>query len=329
MAKSSSIEDRKVERKTLKQRARALLLSPSSYYYLASDNNNKTKAVASRAASFEMPVHRKVGFMQELQESVSTKVSTEFDLKNSTPSTLLTSNWAMEGAQHVKKHPDDINMVVLTMVTLALFACCRKFMTRVSIEKHDFDDETIKALHNAHDSSANNMASKGEQKQSLKNEPNSTADIPSQVSTGEEKIEDLPPQLIFEVATSAIETTKRDCSSAGSTTASTVFTLSTAEAKDDDNCSIDTETAGDSAKIAEVQEFERNLVEEPNLGMTNISAASLDKKGSTLKKKLDIPTKNVEESAVLGKDAQAIMGVAMKVAAAVVAVNVLVLARRR
>jgi hypothetical protein len=348
----SPIEDRKVERKTLKQRARALLLTPSSYYP-APDNNKKTKAVASRAASDEMAVQRKVSFMQELQESVST----EFNLKVSTP-TPMTPNWAINATQHAKQHPDDSNTVLVAVLTLALLACCivraaaccLKFKSRVSVVKQDFDDETNKTFQNAYDhyGVANNMASKCEQKQSFENELRATVgdeeeqnghnvlDLPSEVSTGVEKVEDLPPQLIFEVATSGIETSKHS-SSAGSTTGSTVFTISTAgETKDDDNCSIDTETAGDSAKMAsfcssplKAQEFERNLTDEATPAMTNISAASFNKKGSMSKKTLDTPIEDVEESAVLGKDVQALFGVAMKVAVAVVAVNVLVLTRRR
>jgi hypothetical protein len=197
------------------------------------------------------------------------------------------------------------------------------------------------------------MAVKGEQKQLLENELNATTvckeeqhgrnvlEMPSQVSTGEEKVEESDPQRIFEIARSTLETTIKsemgDCPwSPGSTTASTVFTISTAgETKDDDNCSIDTETEVDSAKMAsfctsplKVQEFERNLTEESNPAMTNTSAASSDK-GSMLKKTPYIPIEDAEESAVLGKDAQALIGVAMKVAVAVVAVNVLVLTRRR
>jgi hypothetical protein len=336
---SSSIEDRKVERKTLKQRARALFRSPSSYY-MASENKQKMRAVA-RAAADEMPGHRKVGFIQELQE----RVSTEFALKDSTL-TFLTSNWAIDATQQVQQQLDDINMVLVAVLTLALVACClraatycRKFTTRVSTGKQDFD-ETIKTLHNAHDSGTYNTAFKGEKKQSLENELNATTvakeeqqghnvlEMPSQVSTGEEKLEDLDPQRIFEVARSAIEKTKQsqmgDCPSPGSTTASTIFTISTdGKRKDDDDYSIDSETTGDSAKIAlfctsplEVQEFKRNLLEEPEPAVANIGAAG-------------IPTEDVEESAVLGKDAQAVMVVAMKLAAAFVAVNVFVLARRR
>jgi hypothetical protein len=147
---------------------------------------------------------------------------------------------------------------------------------------------------------------------------NNVLDMPPQVSSSEEKCGGVPQQLIFRVARSAIETNKH-FSSAESTTASTVFSVSTAgETKDDDNCSIDTETTGDSANMAsspvKVQEFERNLTEESEPAIT---------------KTLDIPIEDVAESAVLGKDAQAFIGVAMKVAVAVVAVNVLVLTRRR
>lgn len=99
--------------------------------------------------------------------------------------------------------------------------------------------------------------------------------------------------------------------------------------------SVDTETVGDSANMTtfcatplQVQEFERNLSEEPEPAMTNTSAASSDKR-SILKKTLDVPIEDVEESAVVDKDAQALIGVAMKVAVAVVAVNVMVLTRRR
>jgi hypothetical protein len=330
-SKLSSIENRKVERKTLKARARALLRTPSSYYPV-SENKKKSRAV-----------------MQELQDSVS--VSRGFDFKYFTPSTLLTSNWAIESTQHAKQQLGYSNMVLVAVVTLALVAFCiraaifcRKFTTGVSIEKQ----VTVKTLHDAYGSGAKNMASQVEEKQSLEKELKSTAigkeehhghnvlDMPSQISSSEEaKGDGLPPQLIFEVARSAIETTK-DFSSAESTTASTVFTISTAgETKDDDNCSIDTETEVDSAKMAsfctsplKVQEFERNLTEESNPAMTNTSAASSDK-GSMLKKTPYIPIEDAEESAVLGKDAQALIGVAMKVAVAVVAVNVLVLTRRR
>jgi hypothetical protein len=339
-SKLSSIEGRKVERKTLKERAGALLLTPSSYYP-ASDNKKKTRAVALREASDEMPVRRNFSFMQELQESVSIK----FDLKDSSPKTLLTSKWAIEYAQHIKQQQTEYsNMVLVAVVTLVLVACCiraaifcRKFATGVSIGKQ----VTVKTLH------AKNMASQGEEKESLEKELNSTArgkeeqhghnvlDMPPQVSSSEEKGDDLPPQLIFEVARSAVETTK-EFSSAESTTASTVFTISTAgETKDDDNCSIDTETAGESAKMTSLcnsplraQEFERNLTEEPEPAMTNISAASFNK-CSMVKKTLDVPIDDVEESAVVGKDTQALIGVAMKVAVAVVAVNVLVFTRRR
>jgi hypothetical protein len=99
--------------------------------------------------------------------------------------------------------------------------------------------------------------------------------------------------------------------------------------------SVDTETVGDSANMTtfcatplQVQEFERNLSEEPEPAMTNTSAASSDKR-SILKKTLDVPIEDVEESAVVDKDAQALIGVAMKVAVAVVAVNMIFLTRRR
>jgi hypothetical protein len=343
----SSIEGRKVERKTLKERARVLLRTPSSFYPV-SDSKKKTRAViALREASDEIPVHRNFSFMEELQESVSI----EFDLKDSTPGTLLKSTQAIESAQHVKQLPDYNSIVMVVVVTLALVACCmrsaifcRKFTTQVSIGKQ----VTVKTLQDTHDSGARNTASEGEEKHSLEEELKNTArgkeeqhglnvlDTPSHISSTEEKGEDLPPQLIFEVARSAIDTI-RQFSSAESTTASTVFSLSTAgETKDDDNCSIDTETAGDSAKMAslctspiKVQEFERNLTDESNPTTTNISTASFDKKRSMLKETPDVPIEDVKESAVLGKDAQAIFGVAMKVAMAVVAVNVLVLTRRR
>jgi hypothetical protein len=59
--------------------------------------------------------------MQELQKSVSI----EFDLQDSTtPSTLLTSNWAIESAQHVTQQPDDSNMVLVAALQLAMVAYC-------------------------------------------------------------------------------------------------------------------------------------------------------------------------------------------------------------
>lgn len=347
----SSIEDRKVERKTLKQRARALFRSPSSYYP-ASHNKKKTKSDAK-----EMAVHRKMSFMQELQESASI----ELDLKDSTPLTPLTSNWAIKVAQHAEQQPYDSSMVQVAVLTLVLVVFLIRAATyhrqqnksRDSKGKRDFD-QTVKTLHDVHNISVNDTASKGEQKKSLQSDLRVTAEgeeeqyghnvlnVPSHhVSSDEEKAKNLPPQLIFEVAGSGIETTeqshKEDCSSSGSTTASTVFTISTTgEAEDDDNCSIDTETAGDSSKMdsyltapPKVQRVERNLTEDSKPNVTNVCATSINKKRSILKKTLDVSTENDEESAEFGKDMQGFVGVAMKIAVAVVAVNMLVLIRRR
>jgi hypothetical protein len=347
----SSVQDRNVERKTLKEQAGALLRSPSSYYK-ASEDNKKMRAVAiTREAADEMPVHSKIGFMQELQASVSL----EFDLKDSTP-TPMTSNWAINATQQAKQQPDDSNMVLVVGVTLVLFvfcikAFCRKFTAQVKIGKQDFD-ETNKTFDSAHDSTTKNTAFKGERKQSLEDELKMTAvateeehghnvrEMPLLLSTSDEKVEDSNPQLIFEVASSAIETTEiaqlKDCPSPGSTVASTVFSID-GGTKDDDDYSIGTETTvGDSVKMdlfctspLKDQEFEQQLIEEPEPTVTSISSDSSIKKRSMLKKTLDIPT-DLEESALLIKDAKAVMGVGMKLAAAVVAVNVLtVLTRRR
>jgi hypothetical protein len=342
------IEDRKVERKTLKQRVRSLLITPSSYYPVP-DNNKKAKVVALRASSDVVGVRRKVSFMEELHESVSI----DFDLKVSNP-ILMNQNLAIDATHHARQQPYASNTALVAVATLTLLVCfirsatfCRKYMSPVSISKHDFDNESNDVPNaKAHDSGANSLASNGDPNEhSFETEFSATdrgeeeqhdhdvLDMPLEVSTG---VEDLPPQLIFEVARSGIETSKHS-SSAGSTTGSTVFTLSTAgETKDDDNCSIDTETAGDSSKAETFcasplrpGKFERNLSGEPTPAMTNISAASFEKEESMLKKTVVIPIEDIEESAVLGKDVQAFFGVAMKVTVAVVAVNVLVLTRRR
>jgi hypothetical protein len=315
---------------------------------MASDNKKKIRAVATiREAADEMPVHRKIGFMQELQESVSM----EFDLKDSTP-IPLTSTWAINATEHAKQQPIESNMVLVVVVTLVLVVCCisavtycRNFMTQVTIGKQDFS-ETNKTLDNAH------VIFESEQKESLEDELKTTAiakeeehgpnvrEMPLQVLTSEENVEDSKTQQIFEVSSSAIETTQKaqviDFPSPGSTVASTVFSTD-GEAKDDDDYSIGTETTvGDSVKMdvfctspLKDHEFEQSLIEEPEPDVTVISSANSNKKRSMLKKTLDIPT-DFEESALLIKDAKAVMGVAMKLTAAVIAVNVLtVLTRRR